>query len=156
MAVANDDDAVESLSDDGCSIAAPIIDHPTQVNNNVSVNENIAYESHFSLRIPISSVRFRGSLLRVIDTDHDQIILKQQLVGNGSGKHNRTMLVKRVPPNTYAQRSLRIGYTLITIIFVGFLFVFCCQVLLFLAIAIPVNEEDMWTCKFFSSLRNSR
>lgn len=79
-------------------------------------------------------------MLRVIDTDHDQIILKQQITSNedddgdthaAAGNHNN-VLVKRVAPNTYAQRSLRIAYTLITIIFVGFLFVFCCQVFLFI------------------------
>lgn len=82
--------------------------------------------------------------LHVIDTDHDQIILKQQVGNNGEKDSNKTMLVKRLSPSTYAQRALRIAYTLITIIFVGFLFVFCCQVFLFLFIALPVNSEKAW------------
>ena len=105
-------------------------------------NEDITYESDYSLRIPISTVRFRGSHLHVIDTDHDQIILKQQESHND--KQNKATLVKRLSPTTYAQRALRIGYSLITIIFVGFLFVFCCQVLLFLGIALPVNADEAW------------
>ena len=97
-------------------------------------------------------------MLRIIDTDHDQIILKQEFKNNdvdgddddddGENNHNnsnKTMLVKRVAPNTYAQRFLRIGYTLITIIFVGFLFVFCCEVFLFLAIALPSNSDKVWS-----------
>jgi hypothetical protein len=108
------------------------------------VEMNVAYESDFSLRLPISSVRFRGSKLHIIDTDHDQIILQQQL-DNAENRGNKTMLVKRLSPATYAQRSLRIGYTLITVIFVGFLFVFCCQVFLFLAIALPVNSDKIWS-----------
>lgn len=110
--------------------------------NTSTKNDNITYESDYSLRIPISNVRFRGSQLHVIDTDYDQIILKQQV---GSDKsHNKTSFVKRISPMTYAQRCLRIGYSLITIIFVGFLFVFCCQVLLFLGIALPINADQAW------------
>lgn len=92
-------------------------------------------------------------MLRVIDTDHDQIILKQRITSNeddgdnhaAAGNHNNNILVKRVAPNTYAQRSLRIAYTLITIIFVGFLFVFCCQVFLFIFIALPTNTDKIWS-----------
>jgi len=97
------------------------------------------YESHFTLRIPTSTVHFRGSVLRVIDTDQDQIIL-QQGTSDGDGKRDK-VLVKRLLPGTYAQRFLRVGYTLITILFLGFLFVFCFQVLLFLFIALPVDSE---------------
>ena len=126
---------------------------PRDMSNNANATD-VDYESHFSLRIPISSVRFRGNMLRVIDTDHDQIILKQQLTSNedndgdnhaAAGNHNNHILVKRVAPNTYAQRSLRIAYTLITIIFVGFLFVFCCQVFLFIFIALPTNTDTIWS-----------
>lgn len=125
---------------------------PRDMSNKYNANAatDVDYESHFSLRIPISSVRFRGNMLRVIDTDHDQIILKQQITSNeggdnhAAGNHNN-ILVKRVAPNTYAQRSLRIAYTLITIIFVGFLFVFCCQVFLFIFIALPTNTDKIWS-----------
>ena len=109
-----------------------------------SINDgNAVYVNDHSLRIPISSVRFRGSQLHIIDTDIDQLILQQQLGSNG--KDSKTTLVKRLSPITYAQRSLRIGYSLITIIFAGFLFVFCCQVLLFVAIALPVNADEAWS-----------
>ena len=126
---------------------------PRDMSNNANATD-VDYESHFSLRIPISSVRFRGNMLRVIDTDHDQIILKQQIRSNEdddgdnhatAGNRNNHILVKRVAPNTYAQRSLRIAYTLITIIFVGFLFVFCCQVFLFIFIALPTNTDTIWS-----------
>mmetsp|Transcript_27647 Transcript_27647/g.55452 ORF Transcript_27647/g.55452 Transcript_27647/m.55452 type:complete len:952 (-) Transcript_27647:656-3511(-) len=120
------------------------IDDPSNnINSNMN-DDNAAYESDYSLRIPISNVRFRGSQLHVIDTDHDQLILKQQL-GNDEKKHNKTTLVKRLSPITFAQRAIRIGYSLITIIFVGFLFVFCCEVLLFLGIALPVSANEAWS-----------
>ncbi|KAL7536441.1 hypothetical protein ACHAWF_005468, partial [Thalassiosira exigua] len=49
-------------------------------------------------------------------------------------------LVKRLSVGTYGQRFLRVGYTLVTVLFLGFLFVFCFQVLLFLFIALPVDS----------------
>ena len=100
---------------------------------------HVDYESHFTLRIPTSTVHFRGSILRVIDTDQDQIILQQRTDGDDGGEQEK-VLVKRLSPGTYAQRFLRVGYTLITILFLGFLFVFCFQVLLFLFIALPVDS----------------
>lgn len=140
IAMKNGDTTYETAVDKNGSVLGDFTN-----NNNGTIttkNEDITYESDYSLRIPISSVRFRGSHLHVIDTDHDQIILKQH--ENHDDKQNKPTLVKRLSPTTYAQRALRIGYSLITIIFVGFLFVFCCQVLLFLGIALPVNADEAW------------
>ena len=155
--VSKDDSEVGICSSSGNGELAASADtdqniKPRDMSNNTNATD-VDYESHFSLRVPISSVRFRGSMLRVIDTGHDQIILKQQITSNeddgdnhaAAGNHNK-ILVKRVAANTYAQRSLRIAYTLITIIFVGFLFVFCCQVFLFIFIALPTNNSDaIWS-----------
>lgn len=118
-----------------------------------SLDLNDDFESHFTQRIPISTVlNFRGSKLRVIDTDHDQIILQQQVDGtststtttdkdkkNNHPNKNNKVLVKRLSPATYTNRFLRVGYTLITILLLGFLFVFSLQVLLFLFISLPVD-----------------
>lgn len=125
-----------SSSSNKTSISSTSHEHPTLAddNNNDEADED-EYESHFTLRIPTSTVHFRGSTLRVIDTDHDQIILQQQ---HRTKKKNK-VLVKRLSPSTYANRFLRIGYTLVTILFLGFLFVFALQVLLFLFIALPVD-----------------
>ena len=126
-----------SSSSNKTSISSTSHEHPTLVdNNNNDEADEDEYESHFTLRIPTSTVHFRGSTLRVIDTDHDQIILQQQ---NRTKKNKVKVLVKRLSPSTYANRFLRIGYTLVTILFLGFLFVFALQVLLFLFIALPVD-----------------
>eukprot|EP00804_Cyclotella_cryptica_P008105 CCRYP_004599-RA/>CCRYP_004599-RA protein AED:0.04 eAED:0.04 QI:305/1/1/1/1/1/9/380/1018 len=95
--------------------------------------DDLPFESHFTLRIPISTLQYRGALLRVVDTDDDQIILTQVI-----DNKNKKILVKRISPESSSQKFLRIGYTLVTILFVGFLFVFCFQVLLFLVVALPV------------------
>lgn len=135
-----------SSSSNKTSISSTSHEHPTLAddNNNDEADEDEdEYESHFTLRIPTSTVHFRGSTLRVIDTDHDQIILQQQNQGdkeqNRTKKKKNKVLVKRLSPSTYANRFLRIGYTLVTILFLGFLFVFALQVLLFLFIALPVD-----------------
>ena len=115
-------------------------------------SDDVEFESHFTLRIPTSTVHFRGSKLRVIDTDHDQIILQETAhnninnsnVSTGDGDYDNKhimnkVVVKRLSPTSYSNRFLRIGYTLITILLLGFLFVFSLQVLLFLFIALPVD-----------------
>ena len=130
--------ALKPSSSNKTSISSTSHEHPTLAdNNNNDEADEDEYESHFTLRIPTSTVHFRGSTLRVIDTDHDQIILQQS--GQNRTKKKNKVLVKRLSPSTYANRFLRIGYTLVTILFLGFLFVFALQVLLFLFIALPVD-----------------
>jgi hypothetical protein len=104
----------------------------------VAPSDDIPFESHFTVRIPTSTLHYRGALLRVIDTDDDQIILGQ--VEDDEG--NKKVLVKRISPETLSQKILRIGYTLVTILFCGFLFVFCFQVLLLLIIACQVYSTN--------------
>jgi hypothetical protein len=99
--------------------------------------DDLPFESHFTLRIPTSTLHYRGTLLRVIDTDNDQIILRQVEEDN-----KKKILVKRISPDTLSQKILRVGYTLVTILFCGFLFVFCFQVLLLLVIAVQVYSSN--------------
>ncbi|KAL7471321.1 hypothetical protein ACHAXS_011620 [Conticribra weissflogii] len=106
------------------------------------------FESHFSLRIPTSTVHFRGNLLRVIDTEEDQIVIQEVPAPSASSastassfRRKKHFLVKHLTPNTPSQYLLRLSYTLLTVLFLGFLFVFCFQVLLFLFIALPVDSS---------------
>ena len=103
-----------------------------------SLVDGLPFESHFTVRVPTSTLQYRGALLRVIDTDGDQIILSEIEEEDDKKK----MLVKRMSPETLSQTSLRIGYTLVTILFCGFLFVFCFQVLLLLLIAVQVYSNQ--------------
>jgi len=107
----------------------------TTLSNTYSLHHpDVEFESHFTLRIPTSTVHFRGSTLRVIDTDQDQIILQETTHNNNNSnsigdndydnKHTNKVVVKRLSPTSYSNRFLRIGYTLITILLLGFLFVF--------------------------------
>jgi len=124
------EESSSSLSTTRAATNTNSVHHPP---NSYDDNDNVEFESHFTLRIPTSTVHFRGSKLRVIDTDQDQIILQEST-------HNKhKVVVKRLSPTSYSNRFLRIGYTLITILLLGFLFVFSLQVLLFLFIALPVD-----------------
>jgi len=99
--------------------------------------DSTPFQSHFSLRIPTSTVHFRGHLLRVIDTEEDQIVIQE--ASDRSGR--KRVLVKHLSPNIPGQYLLRLSYTLLSLLFLGFLFVFCFQVLLFLFIALPVDSS---------------
>jgi len=125
-----DEESSSSLSTTRATTNTNSVHHPLNLAN----DNDVEFESHFTLRIPTSTVHFRGSKLRVIDTDQDQIIL-QETTHNNINK----VVVKRLSPTSYSNRFLRIGYTLITILLLGFLFVFSLQVLLFLFIALPVD-----------------
>ena len=100
--------------------------------------DDLPFESHFTVRIPTSTLQYRGSLLRVIDTDDDQIILRQMDDGDGKKK----ILVQRISLNSMSQHALRIGYTLVAILFCGMLFVFCFQVLILLLVAVQVYSTN--------------
>jgi len=139
-------DEVSSLSTTRATTNTNSVHHPLNLAN----DNDVEFESHFTLRIPTSTVHFRGSTLRVIDTDQDQIILQETThnynshVSTGDGDYDNKhimnkVVVKRLSPTSYSNRFLRIGYTLITILLLGFLFVFSLQVLLFLFIALPVD-----------------
>jgi len=104
--------------------------------------EAAAFQSHFTLRIPTSTVHFRGNILRIIDTEQEQIILQQKIPTDDDGgmdSKKAKVVVKRLSPGTYGYRMLRVGYALIAILFMGFLFVVCFQILLFLFAALPVE-----------------
>ncbi|KAL7541282.1 hypothetical protein ACHAXR_010772 [Thalassiosira sp. AJA248-18] len=165
-----DDDPENPTNDGGDGLSTGGAPHATDYESVATLKSSnktplADYESHFTLRIPTSTVHFRGSVLRVIDTDMDQIILQQRTADNnggneddGDGNKEDKILVKRLSPGTYAQRFLRVGYTLITILFLGFLFVFCFQVLLFLIVALPVDagytssNDELKTISVISTL----
>ena len=98
---------------------------------------DLPFESHFTVRTPTSTLQYRGRLLRVIDTDYDQIILSKVKEDN-----KEKIIVKRISPGTLSHKILRISYTLVTVLFCGFLFVFCFQVLLLLIIAVQVYSTE--------------
>ena len=116
------------------------LDSITSIDSIARKEEAAAFQSHFTLRVPTSTVHFRGNILRIIDTEQEQIILQQKIpTDDGVDPKKAKVVVKRLSPGTYANRMLRVGYALMATLFMGFLFVVCFNSILFLFAALPVE-----------------
>jgi lipase ATG15 len=94
----------------------------------------VDYVDHFSLRGPSSTVRFRGAKVMVYEQNNDQFLLEDR----HSTESGHQISVKRMRNGTFGLRFLRSAYTLVTLLLLGFLFVFSLQVVLFLFLNLPV------------------
>jgi len=93
--------------------------------NSPSILSKARFEDHFSLMYPSSSVRFRGSNVRIYEQRTTQVRLEE--------KPDDVVLVKRIKNDvTIGLNFLRFAYTIVCLFFCCFLFIFCFQVLLFL------------------------
>ena len=109
------------------------------------------FVDHFSLRHPSSTVRFRGARVHVYEAGNEQILLEDrrsyQDVGddddddNGKSRrqHRHTITVKRMDWSRFGLRVLRMAYALIALLLVGFAFVLCFQIILFLFLNLPID-----------------
>lgn len=98
--------------------------------NNETEQENkaargIPYCDHYSLQYPSSTIRFRTSTAahRVYEGNRSQFVLEER---------DDQIVVKRVRDTTAGVYVLRGCYTVVAIVWSGFLFVFCTQLLIFL------------------------
>lgn len=94
----------------------------------------VDYVDHFSLRGPSGTVRFRGARVMVYEQANDQILLEERNSKDGGTR----VTVKRMRSGNFGLRFLRATYTLVSLLLLGFLFVFCFQVVLFLFLNLPV------------------
>ena len=85
----------------------------------------ISYYDHYSLQYPSSTVRFRTSLAahRVYEGNRSQFVLEER---------DDKVIVKRVSDTTSGVYVLRGIYAAVAIVWSGFLFIFCTQLLIFL------------------------
>jgi len=111
------------------------------------------FVDHFSLRHPSSTVRFRGSRVHVYEMANEQILLEDRRsskdyktvddddYNNGKSRrqHRHTVTVKRMDCTTFGLRSLRLAYTLISLLIFGYAFALCFQIILFLFLNLPVD-----------------
>mmetsp|Transcript_60050 Transcript_60050/g.178048 ORF Transcript_60050/g.178048 Transcript_60050/m.178048 type:complete len:1051 (-) Transcript_60050:224-3376(-) len=115
------------------------------------------FVDHFSLGVPSSTFRFRNTRYVLYDGGEDQFLLEDRpsdlRAGNAqngndvnensafdkkNGRHVITM--KRAHTDTFGLRLLRATYTLAALLVLGFLFVFCFQVILFLFLNMPADS----------------
>ena len=107
------------------------------------------FTDHFSLRHPSSTVRFRGARVHVYEAGNEQILLEDHRssrdVHDDNGKsrrqHRHTITVKRMDWSGFGLRTLRLAYALIALLLVGFAFVLCFQIVLFLFLNLPIDAN---------------
>jgi len=108
------------------------------------------FKDHFTLTLPSSAVRFRGTNIQVHELRSSQIQLQEQRTSS------QTYLVKKVPnERTCGLNILRLFYTLVSLFFAGILFIFCFQVLLFLFMGLVADigvTDDASVAEFVSSV----
>lgn len=92
---------------------------------------HLPYRDHYSLQHPSSTVRFRSSTTshRVYQGNNSQFVLEEK---------NEEITVKRVRDTTPGTMFLRAVYTVVAVLWTGFLFVFCTQLLIFLVMDLAV------------------
>lgn len=94
-------------------------------------HSGIPYRDHYSLAYPSSTVRFRSSATshRVYQGNRSQFVLQER---------NQELTVKRTRDTTAGVMFLRAVYTVVAVLWSGFLFVFCTQLLIFLVMNLAV------------------
>jgi len=112
---------------------------------------------HFSLRVPSSTVKFRGARVHVYESNNEQILLQDSRHDNNNDNHDddddddnngknkkprrrHTITVKRMSYASFGLRLLRLWYALISILIMSYFFVFCFQIILFLFMNLPVES----------------
>ena len=97
------------------------------------------FHDHFTLAAPSSTVRFRSKndAARVFENKTTQFVLEETY---DPATHKHEINVKRMKTTTKTLQLLRATYTIVCIMWTGFFFVFCLQVLLFLVLDLAIES----------------
>ena len=104
------------------------------------------FEDHHSLGLtPSASVVFRGRRVQVYESHGEQFLLEEQPQQPPPSKDDDaatiiTLKVRRISTTSFGQTILRVSYTVIAVLFAGFLFVFCFQIVLVVLMNLPVES----------------
>ena len=101
---------------------------------------HLTFIDHFSLRGPSSTVRFRGTKTTIYEQGGDDQFVLEERVDEDDGHHHIT--AKSMRSGSFGLQVLRVGYTLVAVLMMGFLFVLCFQILLFLFVNLPVTVGE--------------
>ena len=100
------------------------------------------YQDHFSLEAPSDEIRFRTNSVRVFSSGTEQIQVVEENPSNEDeneeegGTGGSKLKVKVSSDGSSGLSMLRGAYTLVCILMLGFLLIFCLQVLLFLFVSL--------------------
>lgn len=123
----------------------------TTQSRTLAASANIEFVDHFSLKQSASNIRFRNKHVRIYELSNDQLQLESEtIVLEGSDgetseqnpRQRQIITVKRMPAATFGLRVLRAIYTLVSLLMLGFLFVFASQVIIFQILEIPKHDGD--------------
>ena len=104
---------------------------------------SLKFEDHYSLGLtPSASVVFRGRRIQVYESHEEQFLLEeqQQPPSSKDDAATTTLKVRRISTTGCGPTILRVSYTIIAVLFAGFLFVFCFQIVLFVLMNLPVES----------------
>jgi hypothetical protein len=90
-----------------------------------------SFSDHFSLEAPSDEIRFRSSCVRVYTSGTQQFQIVEE--------ENKCLKAKVTSDGSSGLSMLRACYTLVTVLMMGFLLVFCVQVLLFLFVSLAMQ-----------------
>lgn len=90
------------------------------------------FKDHFSLEAPSDAVRFRSAAVRVYSSNTQQFQLFE-------GPGNEAVKAKLTSDGSSGLTVLRSWYTLVSVLMMGFLLIFCLQVLLFLFVSLVME-----------------
>ncbi|KAL3920568.1 MAG: hypothetical protein SGILL_003197 [Bacillariaceae sp.] len=115
------------------------------------------FQDHYSLLVPSSSVRFRGSTkesfethgCHVIENENHQIILEERLHvsqesadGTSPASTKRTIQIKRVRSSSKGLQLLRAIYTIVCALFAGLFLAFAVQLTLNIVLDMAIISGD--------------
>ena len=141
-AMDNIDNAVEWTMDEKDDVNPPTV---TDQGPPKMVQQQDVFEDHYTLPIPSSHVRFRGTSVQVYEARTSQWQIHQRTTEERSSSDHENngsiaFQVKHVSSDkTTGLNLLRLAYTLIAFFYVGFLFVVCFQVVLFIFMDLVVE-----------------
>ena len=114
-----------------------LVDTPYYMNVRSATPIVSTFKDHFSLNVPTSRIRYRasGAAACVIENEDSQFIIEETR-DEATGEQSVTL--RRIHDTSEGVRLLRLTYVVVAAFWTGFLFVFCLQVLLFLALDLAV------------------
>lgn len=137
-----DIDDINQFAHDSSGKTEALLQVPTSVNSRRQEHNQVRLIDHFSLGNPSSSVRFRNKRVVLYGLDNDVQIVLETSTEVKDPLSETTVTVKRYQTGTMGMRLLRSLYTLVTMLVLGFLVVFCFQIILFLFLNMAASGSD--------------
>jgi hypothetical protein len=103
-------------------------------------------QDHFTLPTSSSLVRFRRkqNAARIFEENDYQVVVEETHFVDQNGEDKLSISVKRMTNTTAGTTFLRLAYTIVCALWLGFFFTFCLSVLLFLVRSVLIELRTVW------------